>query len=74
MDEKDLRVQALVFIWGWASYLHEGIESGKLSEHFETEVDDGRMSEEDAVKCQAWVKYEAEIIWKKSVRLAPPGE
>lgn len=69
MTDQELHSKALTFIWGWASYLYEGIENGELSDHFNEEVCDGRMTEEEAKKCMEWCKHEAEIIWRKNNRL-----
>ena len=69
MTKKELKIKALTFIWGWASYLHEGLAKGNLSEHFKGEIEGERMTEYEAIECQKVVKMEADIILRKLIRI-----
>lgn len=71
MTVKEARKKALLMIWGMASYFHEGIENGELSDNLQGEVDMGWISEEDAHLVQKWMKHEADIIHRKSQKFNP---
>jgi len=69
MTKQEAKVKALQFIWGWASYLHEGIEKGNLGDHLEEEVFDGNMTRKEAILVQKMALHEADIIWRKKERM-----
>ena len=73
MTKKEAKIIALTKIWGWATYICEGVENGELSEDFSEEVDNGEISEKDALQIQQCAKDESDLLIKKieRIRLKP---
>lgn len=67
--EAQAKVNALLFAWGWLTYLSEGYEEGRLSDNLLHDVDDGRMTEEEATLTQKMANHEADIIHRKMWKL-----
>lgn len=70
MKQKEAKIIALTKIWAWATYICEGIENGELSEDFKDEVDNGDISEKDALQIQQCAKDESDLLIKKIARIS----
>ena len=72
MTKKEAKIEALNQIWGWATFLCEGVEDGVFKEfsgNMNTDIQMGRYTEDEAIMVQMELYKESERIIRRSIKL-----
>ena len=72
MKLTEAKIEALLQIWGWATYLCEGIENGifeQFSDNMAMDIKMGRYTEDEAKLVQMEIYKESERILKRKMKL-----
>jgi len=69
VNKKAAKLQALRFIWGFATYYSEGYGKNVLGDNLQGDVDDGKYTEKEAFKIQKEAYIESNKILNRITKL-----